>query len=416
MDPQPEKLVPEQVFTPRTLVTRKMFERRNEPDSDGNPGVQDRLVDAIRDRGGQVLMYGDTGVGKSSLLKYVAEDLELKLVTIECTANTDYAGMLDDVVRKLLDVRETKFTKRRNFEAGVSAEGSVPWFTKLSGTVKGAVGRDTEYQVIEKPAVDVVTELLSKSGISLLVLDNFQNVRTESTRELVAQLLERFSDRASDDWNEPDAKCVVVGISEDATSLLGSSRSYLRRTAQIGVPRMPDDEIRALLARGFELLGMEVPDGIMKDFVFYSDGFPYFAHLIGLNVARAALRSGDEAVGRAQLMAALTEAARSVTASYQDRVRLAKERNGDVRPRTQIMKLLANDSRRSWTGSEIQDLWVSNIGGRDNFAAIHVALGNLVTEQYGTILKRTGKQGSYRYRFADPHIRPFLRITETDET
>jgi MoxR-like ATPase len=35
------------------------------------------MREALRDRGGHVFMYGDTGVGKSSLLKYAAEDEDM---------------------------------------------------------------------------------------------------------------------------------------------------------------------------------------------------------------------------------------------------------------------------------------------------------------------------------------------------
>ncbi len=55
---------PEDVFTPKTMATRGMFERRNETDLNGNPGLQDNLRDALREAGGQVVLYGDTGVGK----------------------------------------------------------------------------------------------------------------------------------------------------------------------------------------------------------------------------------------------------------------------------------------------------------------------------------------------------------------
>lgn len=377
-------------------------------------------MDALRDRGGQVLMYGDTGVGKSSLLRYAAEAEDLDPVLVECTATTDYTEILDTIVRTLMDVKEVKVRRSTSVEASASAEASVPWFTKLVGTIKGVASKESEYSIVEKPILDVATDLMTTAGKSLIVLDNFQNIKSDETRELVAQLLERLSDRASAiSRDRPDIKCVVIGIAEDATSLLGTSRSYLRRTAQIGVPRMPDDEIRALLTRGFGLLGIDVPDQIMEKFVFYSDGFPYFAHLVGLYVSRAALRApnspdGTATVGHEQLKAALTEAARSVTASYSDRVRLARENGGGVRPRTQIMGMLADSTERMWTSADIQKMWAEQVGPRDGYNFMHVALGQLVTEKHGSILKRTGKPKSYLYRFTDPHIRPFLRITSAE--
>src|SRR2546421_5306190 len=43
-----------------------MFTRRNESDLYGNPGLQDRVRAALRERGGQMILFGDTGVGKKA--------------------------------------------------------------------------------------------------------------------------------------------------------------------------------------------------------------------------------------------------------------------------------------------------------------------------------------------------------------
>lgn len=403
-------LIPEDVFTPKTIVTREMFERRNEPDIDGNPGVQDRLQDALRERGAQVLLFGDTGVGKSSLVKYASEDETLFAVPVECGSDMSFADILDTVVRKLVDVKAVTVKRTASAEASATAEASVPWFTKFSGTIKGAKGKEQNYEVVEKPVLDVITEVMATAGKSLIVLDNFQNIKSQETRNLVAQLMERLSDRAGD-WDKPDIKCVVVGIADDAESLLGESLSFMRRTVQIGVPRMPDDEIRALLARGFRLLDLDVHPNLMNKFVFYSDGFPFFAHLVGLYVSRAATRAKTQKVTGEQLNAALTEAAKSVSASYERRVRKAREVGGDVQPRKQIMRMLADSSDRKWTSADVQTLWEEKIGARGDYAFMHVALAQLSQSYYGSVLRRTGSKKRYLYEFADPHMRPYLRIT-----
>src|SRR6266542_1685858 len=97
---------------------------------------------------------------------------------------------------------------------------------------------------------------------------------------------------------------VVIGIADDADTLVGGSGSVRRRTTEIGVPRMPDDEISTIFHSGFRLLGLEVEENALRDLVFYCDGFPYFAHLLGLAVARDAGRSGERYVTRHMLDAA----------------------------------------------------------------------------------------------------------------
>lgn len=402
---------PEDVFTPKTIVTRDMFARRNEQDLDGNPGLQDTVQDALRERGGQILLYGDTGVGKSSLLKYAAEDEGLGTVTIECVSSMSHPDILDALVRKVITVKKISLRKSANLEASASAEGKVPWFAKLSGTVKASGGTATDYEVVEKDAIDVLAEVLPRAGRTLIVLDNFQNIKSAETRELVAQMLEQLSDRAAESEGA-DVKAVVIGIADDAHTLLGESRSYGRRTTEIGVPRMPDDELREVLVRGFGKLGITVSDSIIDRFVFYSDGFPYFAHLLGLNVSRAVLRGSSKTATLDDLTAALKRSATGVTTTYQERVRKAREVGGEVQPRYQIMKMLATSPRRSWTSADVQALWTEQFGERDEYSFMHTALGQLSTPKHGSILRRRGPRKHYQYQFEDPHMRPYLRITE----
>jgi hypothetical protein len=49
-EPEESPLLPEDVFTPRQPPSREMFTRRNESDLYGNPGLQDRVRDALRER------------------------------------------------------------------------------------------------------------------------------------------------------------------------------------------------------------------------------------------------------------------------------------------------------------------------------------------------------------------------------
>jgi MoxR-like ATPase len=107
---------PEDVFTPRTVVTREMFTRRNEPDLYGNPGLQDSLVETIRERGAQILVFGDTGVGKSSLVRYAAEDADASMLTVECRSRRTFDEHAEDALRQLIDfeeVRSSRITRRR---------------------------------------------------------------------------------------------------------------------------------------------------------------------------------------------------------------------------------------------------------------------------------------------------------------
>lgn len=400
---------PEAVFTPKTIASREMFERRNEPDIDGNPGLQDNLRDALRERGGQVILFGDTGVGKPSLLRYAAEDEERNFITVECFSSKTYDDLIEDAIRKLVEVREISRTAATSVGAEVEGEAKIKFLVSLRGKLLGNHERGAEFEVVQNTPLDALLAAMRATRTSLIVLDNFQNITNEETRHLVAQTMEFLSDRADE---TDDIKMVVIGIAEDAPSLIGGSGSFRRRVTEIGVPRMPDDEIRAVLTRGFNLLEVDVPPAVVARLVFYSDGFPYFAHLLGLHIVRWARRSGAADVRMGDVARALQRAVNSVDQSYSERVQQAFEAGGDIQPRKSILRLLAKSDRREWKSADVIAAWDEAYGPRDAYQFLHVALGALLDEAHGRVLRRKGTRNRYVYQFQDPYMRPYLRITE----
>ena len=389
-----------------------MFERRNEADLDGNPGLQDNLQDALREAGGQVILYGDTGVGKSSLLRYAAADEGMEVVAVECLSSKSYEDLVEDAIRKLVDIKEISRTTKTSVGGSVEAEGKVKFLVSIKGRLFGERQSGKEFEVVEETPIDALLSAMQASGTQLLVLDNFQNITHRETRHLVAQTMEFLADRSAESG---DIKAVIIGIAEDAPSLIGGSGSFRRRATEIGVPRMPDDEIRAVLTRGFQLLDIEVDSRILDRLVFYSDGFPYFAHLLGLHLARWARRGNSGALNEADVDKALKRAVNSVDRSYAERLEKAFEAGGDIQPRKTILRILAESERREWKSADVIAAWEEVHGKRDAYQFLHVALAALLDEKHGKVLRRKGTRNKYIYQFDDPYMRPYLRLTADEE-
>jgi hypothetical protein len=247
---------------------------------------------------------------------------------------------------------------------------------------------------------------MQDQSFQLVVFDNFQNV-DDSERGRFGQAIEMLSDRAGSATD--NIKLIVVGIAEDARSLLGASGSVRRRTVEIGVPRMPDDEIREIFATGFRLLDTSVDRKSLNALVFYSDGFPYFAHLLGLNVARL-VRRRDSSRAEDVVDGALKRAAGEVEQTFEPAVRVAFEAGGDVRPRRRILEVLSYSQSRELLANEIIAEYAERYGPVGDASFLHAALGQLIQTKYGTVLARRGPRGRFLYRFRDPRMRPYLRI------
>lgn len=405
---------PEEVFTPKTVVSKTMFEARNEPDLNGVPGLQDRLKQALKEQGSQILIYGDTGVGKSSLLTNVAELVGRETVEVDCTSGMTIDDIIQNATAQVVKYRAVKRTRAGTIEGEATAELKVKFFAGLRARILARFQQTDEYEVVQSPKFSSLLQGMVGKGRTLLVLDNFQNIDLPATRIQVAQHMESLSDAVGKKRIPVDVKFVAIGIAEDPATLLGSSMSYVRRAEQIGVPRMPDYEIREVLNRGFGLLELAISDERLERLVFFSDGFPYFAHLLGLYISNAAVDQGVEDVDDAMIAAAIARAAASVSGSYEERLRLAYERSGSTQPRRQIIRLLAASAGRQWTYADVVAMWqgAHPEESRTNHNFLSVALGQLTGEAQGKILKTTGPNRRFVYRFEDPHIRPFVRISE----
>jgi len=407
-------LAPEDVFTPKTIVSKQMFERRNEPDLTGRPGLQDLLRDAIKERGCQILLYGDTGVGKSSLLTNVADFEGSDILEVDCKSGMSMSDIIDQGNRQLTRFKPVKRSRSSTIEGEVAANAEVPFLAKIKARLLSRFQQTDDFEVVESPAFTALLEAMNSKNRTLLVLDNFQNIDLDDTRLQVAQHMESLSDAIGKKRVKGNLKFVVIGIADDASTLLGDSMSYVRRAEQIGVPRMPDSEIRDVLSRGLGLLGLSAQPDQLAKLVFYSDGFPYFAHLVGLHVSRSVIQDKLTEVTDASIDTAIARAAASVSASYAERLRLAYERGGTTQPKKQIVRFLAASPARQWEYRDVIDLWklANPEENRTSYNFLSVALGALTDPRQGAILTATGQRGRFVYRFTDPHIRPFVRIND----
>ena len=89
---------------------------------------------------------------------------------------------------------------------------------------------------------------------------------------------------------------VVVGVAESPATLLGEHRSIERGLKGIHVPRMPAADLAAIVRFSFSKLEMTIADDAVARIAELSEGFPYYAHSLGLLASREAIRAGQSTV------------------------------------------------------------------------------------------------------------------------
>jgi len=409
----------EAYFTPRTPAGREMFARRDENQ------LQQRLEDYLTELGNQVMLYGDTGVGKTSLLMRVAEEMGIGVARVECYSGKSFQDLIGDAFAAIAELQELRLEVASTKSKTAEGEGGFNWIATMKGRYRSesVESEKREFVVVEQPAIDALVDKLIEADKKILFFDNFENIRNDSVKIQIAELMSFISDRAKDTGN---LKIVLAGIAETASDLLSQSAAASRRTTEFEVPRMPERELSEIIGRGMKFLDLSIADKFVKRIAGLSDGFPYVTHLLGLHAARGPLNekrsTGDEPrtkIVEDDIKHAIQNSVSEFRQEFHTNYNLAKEMSGIVRPREHILKALARVDGRDFRAVEIADLYRTQFGisPDKNMTFLNVALGQLRDVKHGAVLRRRHPRGRYRYGFTNPLMRPFIRLVEgTEET
>lgn len=396
-------LRPEDVFTPATPVLDDMFATRRHED------LQDRVENVLGERGRQVVLFGLTGVGKTSLIRYLCRQRDIPYVRVECGGT--FEEMAREALGQVVGEEEIERIQKKSAEGEF---GATVWGF-ITGKVK--VGKETEVRSAKVPrnVAALVAEALALLDYRVLFLDNFENVigkphETDTTRA-ISEMLKLFSDRSID--AQTDVKIVVAGIPTASEQLINLDEATARRTAQIEVTRMPADELDQILLRGGEKLGLEFEGFAREQIVQYSDGFPYYTHLYGLHCARRAIKEGASSVTIEHFEAALDQILADCDLALRRAYTDAVETTGDVRVRKTVMEAMANVNELEVTFKTIREEFSKLHPGRYatlkklNFISISITAlksKNVISD------RGNPKSKNNFYRFTNPLMRGYVRL------
>lgn len=252
---------------------------------------RDKELDTIKKSlyapGRHVFVYGDRGVGKSSLghtaaYQYQSSDASPIFVSgsPDDTFNTVIANIVSQAVRRPR-TESVKTTKSLSVELGgiKIGEGS-----EIAGIDTAAAIRSTG------DAVALLEQVAEKRGGSTaVVIDEFDAISDPAERNKFAALLKQVGDRSV------NLKFIFTGIGKSLDELLGAHQSSYRQLETVELPRLGWDARREIVQAAADAFGLELDNNVNWRIAMVSDGFPYYIHLITEKILWAAF-SVEEAV------------------------------------------------------------------------------------------------------------------------
>jgi Cdc6-like AAA superfamily ATPase len=353
-------------------------------------GRQDEIAElysVIAQPGQHAVIYGERGVGKTSLAVVVAELLRGSGILV-ARATCDSSDNFSTVWRKALsEIAVSSTTEAIGFGSSTT-ESSIPAAGLLgSGDVTphgvqralGAIG--------EQQPIAVIFDEFDRLGVA-----------EGKDRAIFADTIKTLSDRVA------PATVVIVGVADDVGELIREHASVERALVQIRMPRMSRDELAEIAKKGVESARMRIAKAPVARITALSQGLPHYTHLLTQLAAQAALNERRDDIAMRDVEAAVSRAIDRAQQSVTEAYYRATAGDADGRRRVLLACALADEDDFGFFSAADLDEPLGKVGGEG--ATLEDDLLELAKSE--VVLQRREQAGIDRYRFVNPLLQPYV--------
>lgn len=334
------------------------------------------ILDAVYEDGGHAVIFGERGVGKTSLARIVDKKIapiiqNLRVHHVSCGTNDDFYTIWGNAFN--------------NFEAG--NERPATYFRK----------NDNPYEIY-----NALTGL-DQTQYNLFIFDEFDRITDPKTLHLMGDLIKHFS-------NHPiNITIIVVGVGQTLMQLFSGHESISRCCAQIKMPRMSPVELKEVINERIPKIGFSLEGGVEAAIVKLSQGMPGYVHLLGQLALKAAIGRQSKVISmgdfREALSLVLDKADYEIRQEYYKAVSSANRDNKykevllacALAESNELGHFYAGDIKVPYSAIRNKQMEIPNFAPN---------LSNLCSEDRGPALIKSGERKRYQYRFANPLLQP----------
>lgn len=373
-----------QVFSPGAPIDKySLFAGRTEQVTD--------VLNSVNQRGQHVALFGERGVGKTSLANIITEVVHLfgtdpmSAVAVNCTGDETFASLARKIFRELRPVVRV---------------GGVAGFGQAEDKYVQA-----DFPLPDQPSPEDVRYALEALDVpTIIILDEFDRIGDPSVTTMVADTIKTLSDHSS------KATLMIVGVADSVDELIKGHHSVERSLVQVRMPRMSPGELEEIIEKGLQVVNMKIHPDAESEIVSLSQGLPHYTHLLSLHAAQSAAR-GARAIITEQDVAvavekAVEKAQQSIVSAYH--AATSSPRADSLFEDVLLACAMADtDELGYFAAADVRDPLSKIKGKRYEIPAYSRHLNDFSSDR-GPVLQKTGSRRRYRFRFVSPLMQPYV--------
>lgn len=229
----------------------------------------DEIRRALFADGRHIFIYGDRGVGKSSLAQtaaFIYQSSDAAIIQAGCVKQSTFLSIIEGIAK---DVADKIGNKETSFKASLNLK-----IITFEHTEKSSPNVQKPITTMED-ALDVISDIRKvHSQKPIIVIDEFDAIADKEERYLFAEFLKKMGDSGV------YVPIIFSGIAASFDDLLGGHLSSIRQLKPIRLEPISWDSRWDILIEALEAFQIEFDDEIKYRVAGISDGYPYYVHLI----------------------------------------------------------------------------------------------------------------------------------------